>query len=396
MPINKIFEEYYRTKDQTEITIEQMKSDLGDMINRIVLYGAGSAGIAFLYYLRDVGIQPLYFADGNPSKWGTVCEELQVIDYREITEKAGSDALVIVTINTDGKKYCKSFDEALRAGGHQGVHKNLKNAGCRNVIDYTYFRRCRKLFQGDKYNLPSCSDVYMMEQHMEDLCEAYSLLEDDKSREVYEKLVRFRMIDDSIHIPTEMQDKQYFEYEFYPKRRDEIFVDCGAYNGISLMTFLEENNEQFRKYYGIEPDIDNYEKLKNYILTLPNDIQSKIQIVNKAAYDEEKKLRLYSLNGPGSFVADIGNKEIESIKIDSLVDENGATFIKMNIEGSELSALNGAERTIEKYKPRLAIAGYHKTWDLWEVPLTINKFCPSYKFYLRSYMNNVSFVYYGI
>lgn len=395
MVIQSIFEEYYEKKAQIEITIEQMKSDLGNMIDKIVLYGAGSAGIAFLHYLRDVGIQPVYFADGNASKWGTTCEGLLVIDYKDIVKMVGADALVIVTINTDGKKYCKSFEEALRIGGHEGVHKNLKEVGCQNVIDYTYFRNCRKLFHGDKYNLPSCSDVYLMEQHERDLCEAYSLLEDDKSREVFEKLVRFRMLDDSIQIPTEVQDKQYFEYEFFPKRNDEIFVDCGAFDGISLKTFLKENNYQFKKYYGIEPDADNYIKLRNYIASLPDVIQSKTVITNKAVYDEQKKLKLYNLNGPGSFVADIGMQEIEAIKIDDIVDEDGATYIKMNIEGSELQALKGAEQTIKKYKPKLAIAGYHKTWDLWEVPKAIYAKEQSYKLYLRSYMNNVSFVYYA-
>ena len=66
----------------------------------------------------------------------------------------------------------------------------------------------------------------------------------------------------------------------------------------------------------------------------------------------------------------------------------------MNIEGSELKALAGAQETIKKYKPALAVAGYHKTWDLWEVPLVIRRYDPGYRINLRSYMNHLSFVYY--
>lgn len=394
--IHDILEEYRAVKNKTEISIRQMKDGLGDMAEHIVLYGAGSAGIAFLYYLRDVGIYPLCFADGNPDKWGTVCEGLPVIDYKKIADTVGTDALVIVTINTDGKKYCKSFDEALRVGGHTAVHKNLKDAGLANVIDYTYFRECRMLFRGDKYNLPSCSDVYLMEQHEEELSKVYSLLEDDKSREVYEKLIRFRMLDDSIQIPTEVQDKQYFEYGFYPKSDDEIFVDCGAYNGISLRTFLKENDSRFLKYYGIEPDRDNFRKLQDYIMTLPDAVKEKTVIVNKAAYDRAGEVMLYDLSGPGSFIADIGRQKVEAVRIDDIVDDHEATYIKMNIEGSELQALKGAEKTIRKSRPKLAIAGYHKTWDLWEVPLLIHGMHSDYRFHLRSYMNNVSFVYYVV
>lgn len=394
--IHNIFEEYRERKNVIEITLSKMKRDLGDMLDKIVLYGAGSAGIAFLHYFWDADIYPRYFADGDPKKWNTTCESLSVIDYREITKKVGEDALVIVTINTDGKKYCKSFDEALREGGHSAVHKNLKDSGCKNIIDYTYFRRCFDLFHGDRYNLPSCSDVCFMEQHEEDLCEVYDILADDKSKEVFEKIVRFRMLDDGIQIPTEKQDKQYFEYDFFPKKQDEIFVDCGAYDGISLKIFLRENQYQFKKYYGIEPDTDSFAKLEKFVEAQLKEVRDKAVLINKAVYDMERKLRLYSLNGPGSFVTDIGTMEIDATKIDDLVGAEGATYIKMNIEGSELPALKGAEQTIRQFKPRLAVAGYHKTWDLWEIPQLLYAMNPLYRIYLRSYMNHISFVYYSV
>ena len=68
----------------------------------------------------------------------------------------------------------------------------------------------------------------------------------------------------------------------------------------------------------------------------------------------------------------------------------------MNIEGSELKALKGAENTVKEFKPMLAVAGYHKTWDLWEVPIIIKAFREDYKINLRSYMNHLSFVYYCV
>lgn len=395
MTIQEIFKEYRQKKDIDEISIDQMKADLGPLKEKIVLYGAGSAGIAFLHYLRDIGVYPKYFADGNPQKWGTVCEEIPVIDYHKIKYMLGEDALVIVTINTDGTRYCKSFDEALRKGGHSGVHKNLHDAGCKHVIDYTYFRRCRKLFRGDMYNLPSCSDVYLMEENEENLEKVYSMMADEYSKDVLKKLIYFRLLDDTIRIPTEPQDRQYFEYNFYPKRKDEVFVDCGAYNGISLKAFLKENQNQFESYYGIEPDEENYKKLKEYVETLPKNIRERIILDKTAVYDRQGMLTLYELKGPGSFISNIGKAEVKAEKIDTILEHERATYIKMNIEGSELPALHGARQTIEEYKPRLAIAGYHKTWDLWEIPLLIHDMCSDYKLYLRSYMNHVSFVYYG-
>lgn len=393
--IRDIFDEYYKEKDNYFISIDRMKNDLGNMIDKIVLYGAGSAGIAFLHYLRDIDIYPLYFSDGNPNRWGEICEGVEVIDYHEIVSRLGENALVIVTINTDGVKYCKSFAESLREGGHGRVYDNLYESGCKNVIDYTRFRRCIDMFRGDKYNLPSCSDVYEMEKNENKICEAYRLMADPKSREVFEKIIRFRLIDDSVNIPSQPQDKQYFEYEFFRQRNDEIFVDCGAYNGISLKAFLDENNNNIRRYYGIEPDQDNYSKLEEYVSSLSGRICGELIILNKCVYDCETDLKLYSLAGPGSFLADIGTDWVSGIRIDRLTGDEGATFIKMNIEGSEIRAIKGAEKTIRNHKPRLAIAGYHKTRDIWEIPLLIQRFNSEYKIHLRSYMNNISFVFYA-
>lgn len=394
--INDIFAEFKKNKEQIEITVEAMKEEISSFIDKILIYGAGSSGIAFLYDLRKIGIEPLYFVDADPSKIGMECEGLTIIPPNEIVEKVGEDALVIVCINTDGKRYCKSFAEALRIGGHHAVYDKLRGFGCKNIVDYTFFRRCHALFTEEKYNAPSCSDVYLMEEHEKEIAAVYDMMADDLSREVFEKIVRFRLLDDSIEVPTMSQEKQYFEYGFYEKRQDEVFVDCGAFNGISLKTFLKENENTFEAYYGMEPDAANYEKLEEYIETMPEDIKKKLYITSKAAWKDDAGLQLYALHGPGSFAADIGTERVDTVTIDEMLNGKRASYIKMNIEGSEKEALAGAEQTIRKYKPKLAIAGYHRTDDFWKIPLKMKEYRDDYKIYLRSYMNHISFVYYGI
>lgn len=391
-----IFTEFKNKKGELEVPIEVMRKEVEEYKDKLLLYGAGSAGIAFLYFLRRIDLEPKFFLDADKSKEGKVCEGIKIIPPERAVEMVGEDALVIVCINTDGKRYCKSFDEALRIGGHHAVYHKLRMAGLKNIIDYTFFRRCHQLFQKEKYNAPSCSDVGLMLQHKSEIAEVYEWLADKQSKNIFEKILRFRLLDDTLEIPTMPQERQYFEYEFYEKRNDEIFVDCGAFDGISFKAFLAENNNQFEKYYGLEPDRVNWDKLMAYKQNLPEEIQNKMTCIRKAAWMNEDKIKFYSLHGPGSFAADIGNENVETISIDTMLNGQRASYIKMNIEGSEKQALKGAEKTIKKYKPKLAVAGYHRTEDFWKIPSMIKEYREDYKLYLRSYMNHISFVYYGV
>ncbi|MDD7049836.1 MAG: FkbM family methyltransferase [Lachnospiraceae bacterium] len=393
--VKDIVEEYELNKKHIEIPLATVKKEIEQYKNKIVLYGAGSAGIAFLHYLRDAEIFPQFFSDGDIDKHGKIVEGLEVISPESIVKKLGREALVIVTINTDGKTYCKDFKKELLEGGHQGVHKKLKELGCNNVIDYTYFRRCYQLFSGEKYNLPACSDIYQILEQQDKIEKVFSLLKNENTKSVFLKILEFRLLSDKVSIPTYSEKGMYFEYDLFPKIKDEIFIDCGACGGSSLKDFLKVNQAEFNAYYGIEPDIFNFKKLENYISNLSDSEKQKINIYNGAAYENNKGTYFYVLNGPGSFQADTGTTFINTIKIDDLLGKKNATYIKMNIEGSEVSALKGAEYTITTWKPRMAIMGYHKTSDFWEVPLLLRKFNEEYQLHLRSYMRNVAFTYYA-
>jgi len=54
-------------------------------------------------------------------------------------------------------------------------------------------------------------------------------------------------------------------------------------------------------------------------------------------------------------------------------------FIKMDIEGAEMAALAGAVDAVREFRPRLAISGYHKPEDLWEIPARILELNPGYR-----------------
>lgn len=69
----------------------------------------------------------------------------------------------------------------------------------------------------------------------------------------------------------------------------------------------------------------------------------------------------------------------------SCLADDTSRRIKMDLEGAELHALQGAEQTIRRYRPKLAVSIYHNPEDIWEIPELILKLHPDYRLYLRHY-----------
>ena len=175
---------------------------------------------------------------------------------------------------------------------------------------------------------------------------------------------------------------------------EEHFVDCGAFDGQTLRDLLARTGGRIGAWYALEPDASNYERLERFAAQLPEELREKITLSPCAVWSGESDIPLCALHGPGSFAAPYGGTRVRATMIDKLLDGRRATAVKMNIEGSELAALRGAEETIRRWHPKLMIAGYHKTWDFWEVPELMLE--AGYSVYLRSYMHHLSFVFYGL
>lgn len=167
---------------------------------------------------------------------------------------------------------------------------------------------------------------------------------------------------------------QYFDV-FLPKEH-EVYVDAGAYNGDSIQKFMEWG-ENYSRIYAMEPLADMCAVIEKK--GLPN-----VDVINCAAWNENARI-YFGENARGSGVADNGKEIVQGRTIDSVVDGNKVTFIKMDIEGAELKALEGASETIMRYHPRLAICIYHKFMDIYEIGKYILELNPDYKLYIRHY-----------
>ena len=184
--------------------------------------------------------------------------------------------------------------------------------------------------------------------------------------------------------------KQYFDL-FQPKKGGEIFIDAGSFDGSSTVDFfswLQESGES-GKCYALEPVPEMYDKI---VERSRKEKWKDVTICNCAAWDKKEVICLIKdqkENGViwgGSYIGESGGMKANGEAIDSILNkEEVITYIKMDIEGSELKALEGAKNTIMRYKPRLAISIYHKPWDIFEIPDYNLSLVPEYRLYIRHY-----------
>ena len=166
---------------------------------------------------------------------------------------------------------------------------------------------------------------------------------------------------------------------------NEIFVDAGAYNGDTIMKFMEKVKGHYHSIFAFEPDESS---IKDLAVSIEKRKIRDTFIYNKGAWREKGSIKFNTdqENGARSSFSENGSANVDVESIDNILIGQDATFIKMDIEGSELAALQGAERTIKKSKPKLAICVYHKPEDLITIPQYLKKIVPEYKFFLRHHL----------
>ena len=111
----------------------------------------------------------------------------------------------------------------------------------------------------------------------------------------------------------------------------------------------------------------------------------KNSVIRKGLWDKEDVLCFKAYSNGSSRLEKKGEIKIPVGSLDDMIRDERVTFIKMDIEGSELEALKGAKNTIRNHHPRLAICIYHKPIDVIEIPAYILELVPEYKFYVRHY-----------
>ena len=212
--------------------------------------------------------------------------------------------------------------------------------------------------------------------------EVYNLLFDDKSKQIFEKVINFKISFDFDFMQgfTNNHEEQYFDKEVVPPIKNISFVDGGGYIGDTLKEVIK-NYPDFSKIYCIEPS-DLHIKIakKNF------SNQKNIEFINCGLGN--KKVSYSNDNEETQINCEHDYQAMNINTIDNLIAEK-IDFIKLDIEGAEQDAIEGAQNSIKKYTPILAICIYHKAQDWYKVPQKVLEINPNYDVYLRHYMEGI-------
>lgn len=205
---------------------------------------------------------------------------------------------------------------------------------------------------------------------------ACSLLADEKSKQTFLDVLNFKISGKVKYLFDCEYEKELLYSEVLHLSEDETIVDLGAYDGDTIREFMTATDGKYKKIIAFEPDEKNFRKL-----TAKTESMENIERYNLGAWDKRETLYFQKKKGRNSHQADEGIP-VSFDSVDNVVKER-VTFIKMDIEGAELKALEGARETITRDKPKLYVCAYHRNEDMFSLPLKIKELCPGYKIYFR-------------
>ena len=226
--------------------------------------------------------------------------------------------------------------------------------------------------------------------------QVHSLLSDDDSKELLDRILSFRSGQDLPFSAFQSKETQYFnQLTLSPiaLKGAVSYLDVGAFNGDTLLQLC------LRAPVGsavlLEPDPDNYKSLVGTISTLVDDYPLLRPLPLPLGAGNAHGT--FSLCGEGEAatlnpIADEGaeNHTVTVVRLDDLMSAGKVDFVKIDVEGYDLAALQGMEALLRRSAPVVAISVYHRPHDILDLPLYLSSILSGldYRYYIRQHMFN--------
>lgn len=234
--------------------------------------------------------------------------------------------------------------------------------------------------------------------------EARAIWADEDSQKVFDQIIDYKMTGSIEPLFACESDKEEVFSRLIPLGSGEDYIDLGAYNGDTIREFLSHvpggpSSFSYHSICAFEPERHSFKKLSQYVETAGlHDVSlyfGGVGALTQDRYLNDNHGRGSHLAG-NSFVSETGTEAAGRQPSSGLqasgrlthfyrVDDLSlpCSYLKMDVEGAEEEALDGLKELLTRQQPKLNIAVYHKSGDLFTLPLKIKKWLPQYQFFLR-------------
>jgi FkbM family methyltransferase len=337
---------------------------------KVVVYGAGES---FHYFkevvIRRYGYVPSVVLDRKFHQGDTFegIPAYSPLGYEPSVEEK-EKGLVVVCL---GKQFY--FNEVVQA---------LRQMGFGHIISLMDIYEIHNPFRLPQ-ELQERGFSYYLSQRDRILC-SLNLWADEDSREIYTRCLQTHLQRKPVSIPMRDRKEQYTPKDIRLARGYSRFIYCGVSIGEIVRVFSQVGKVD--ELVCFEPDPNQFGLAAEYLSMHREQVAHRVTAIPCAVYSHEAiEPFTYSDTSFGSRILPSGEARIQAVSIDRVLPGFYPTFINMDIEGAELEALKGAEKTIRSSRPDLAICVYHAPNHLWEIPLYLHSLGVGYRFYLRNY-----------
>lgn len=318
-----------------------------ELPERLAVLGTGPRGRRCRQRLESLGIAVPCFLDNNPARQGLEIDGLRVLSPARFRQESPGTAVIIASY------------------AHLAIFPQLVSLGVTDVY---------------RDELTEAPPLSLLRRHAPELERVRDSLADGLSRETFENIIRLRFYG------TPMPALSPYPLYAHPKalaRPGDVVIDGGAARGDTAELFLEQSGNM-ASIHCFEPTPSIFEALAAHV---PAAGLQGVQTVCAALWDSDGTTSFFESFGmpAGNRVGGDGGTEVATLTLDNYVESRGierVDLIKLDVEGAELAALRGAERTIRRFRPKLQVCLYHEWRDLWELPLYIRELEPSYSLHL--------------
>ena len=325
----------------------------------LVLYGMGDGADRIMELCAQNGlkIQGIFASDAFVR--GQSFRSFKVESYDALKKRLGEPLTVLVAFASELPEVLARFKELAQK--EEVLAPHLPLFGEKEQVSREWLRRYEK-----------------------ELKESYAALADAKSREVFAAALNYRLSGRLSYLFDCATSRKDDILELVKPSADEIYMDLGAYNGDTLAEFASLTGRRWQLAVAVEPDRRNARKLRQFAAQLAAD-GLPVEVHEQGIWNCQGELGFSDSGGRQSTFCAQAKKQVPVTTVDALAADRAVSYIKMDLEGAEMQALEGARHTLAAFRPRLFLAAYHYDTDLFRLPLFIRQLKLGYKIYLRKH-----------